>query len=249
MNEQFFWKQYEDLPGGIGYGRFSMEHWLTLAVLTALIICIALWFRKKSDSGRGRMMTAVPFLMVALECCKDIFLIKGGRFDIGYLPLHLCGLGMFVFLLHVLSGTEKWKGVFGEISVTLILPGAIAALLFPDWAHLYPVWNFMNLYGYLWHGLLIVFPIFCLIQRQVSLSIRHIHYDFFFLLASALPVYVFDRIFHCNYMFLIHPPGGTPLDWIEALTGPDWYLAGYAVFSGLVITLIYLLILAVRAIR
>ena len=239
---QTFWKQYEDLPEGLGYGRFSPEHWVTLAVLAALIICAAVWFRGRSPKARERIMAVIPAVMVCLECFKDAVLISQGRFGAGYLPLHLCSLGVFLFLLSAISRTAKWKGIFGEISVTLILPGSVAALLFPDWAHLYPVWNFMNLYGFLWHGLLVLYPILCVMQKQVSLSIRHIRYDILFLLCVVPPVYVFDRICGCNYMFVARPPRGTPLEWIASVTGEQWYLAGYTVFALLVIVCIYLLI-------
>ena len=36
--------------------------------------------------------------MVALEVFKDLFLVSVGRFGIGYLPLHVCSIGIFVFM-------------------------------------------------------------------------------------------------------------------------------------------------------
>ena len=243
---EYFWVQYEDLPAELGYGRFSPAHWGTLIVLAALLICAAGLFQRLDAPRRGRVMRVIPFFMLLLECSKDLFLLQAGHFDTGYLPLHLCSLGVFVFLLSACSRTEKWQRIFGEISVVLILPGSIAALLFPDWAHLYPVWNFLNLYGYTWHGLLVLYPILCLIQKQARPSIRHIHYVLLFLACVVPPVYLFDRIFHCNYMFLNWPPKGTPLAWIASITGDSLYLAGYALFSLLVILLIYAVIEAVR---
>jgi len=242
----YFWEQYESIPEELGYGRFSTEHWITLLVLAALIFITVRWFRKQKEKTKERVMRVLPFGMLALEAFKNGLLIYKGSFDVGYLPLHLCSLGILVFLLYSLSRSSKWKGIFGEIAVTLILPGSIAALLFPDWAHLYPVWNFMNLYGYVWHGLLVLYPLLCLAQGQVHLSIRHIHYDFLFLLCVVPPVYLFDQAFHCNYMFVNWPPKGTPLAWIASITGEQYYLAGYAVFAAAVITAIYLGIYAVN---
>ena len=215
---------------------------MTLAVCAALIVLLVLLFKALPEGGRHRVLKAVPWIMIGLECFKDLFLIRAGHFSVGYLPLHLCSLGVFVFLLSSLSKTARWKGIFGEIAVTLILPGSIAALLFPDWAHLYPVFNFMNLYGYLWHSLLVLYPLLCIAQKHVDLSIRHIHYDLIFLICVAPPVYVFDRIFNCNYMFVNWPPSGTPLEIIASITGNQLYLAGYAVFSVGVILLIYFVI-------
>lgn len=238
--------QYEDLPEGIGYGRFSPQHWATL-ILCAALILLAIWiFRKRSEVHRNRIIKGIPWIMIGLECFKDLFLLQAGHFGVGYLPLHLCSLGVFLFLLLSVSRTPKWKGIFGEIAVTLILPGSVAALLFPDWAHLYPVWNFMNLYGYLWHSLLVLYPILCLAQGYVHLSIRHMHYDWLFLACVVPPVLVFDRMFHCNYMFVNWPPKGTPLEMIASITGMQYYLAGYAAFSIGVILVIYLMIEVIK---
>lgn len=237
---EHFWKQYNDLPEGVGYEHFSMPHILTLAVVAALVFVIAVCFQRLDAPQQRRILVAIPWAMVALECVKDGFLLSVGQFSVGYLPLHLCGLGALVFLLEAHARTRRWQTVFSEIAVTLILPGALAALLFPDWTELYPVLNFMNLYGFTWHGLLLLYPILLIEAGRVHLSVRHIHYDLLFLLCTAVPVYCFDKAFRCNYMFLNWPPKGTPLAWIAGITGEEWYLAGYAVFAILVIGVIYL---------
>ena len=239
---KYFWKQQFDLPKGAGYAPFGPEHVATLLVIAVLITgCTILLIR----AGRGRQERFIrwfPWTMAGMEAFKDLYLVRIGRFSTGYLPLHLCSLGVFVFLFYSRSRSARWRAFWSEIAVCLILPGSAAALLFPDWAHLYPVWNFMNLYGYAWHGLLVLYPVLCLKQGLPSLSIRHIHYELIFLLVTAVPVCAFDRVFDCNYMFVNWPPAGTPLELIARLTGEQWYLAGYGLFSVCVIALIYLVI-------
>lgn len=238
--------------------RFSTEHIITLLVLGALIVLtvrlltagVPGGFGKSGVSGGSgttgesnprltRAMRVIPWIMVCLELFKDGFLIRSGHFGVGYLPLHLCSLGLFVFIAASLAGTERWRMIWGEIACVLILPGTIAALLFPDWAHLYPVFNFMNLYGYAWHGMLLLYPILMVKSGWTHLSIRHAHYPWIFLICAGVPVYVFDRIADCNYMFVNWPLKGTPLAWIAEVTGDKWYLAGYLVFALIVIGLIY----------
>ena len=233
---EYFWKQYEDLPQGLGYMRFSAEHIVTLLVLGALI---ALTVRLQTGNRLGRAMHSIPWIMAGLELLKDVFLIYAGHFGVGYLPLHLCSLGLFVFIAASLAKTGRWRMIWGEIACVLILPGSIAALLFPDWAHLYPVFNFMNLYGYAWHGMLVMYPILMVRSGWTDLRIRHAHYPWIFLICAGVPVYVFDRIAGCNYMFVNWPLKGTPLAWIAGVTGDTWYLAGYLAFAAVVIGLIY----------
>lgn len=235
---EYFWKQYEDLPPGLGYMRFSAEHIITLVVLFVLIV-LAVRILTGKRSRLESAMKVIPWIMVCMELFKDGFLVSTGHFGPGYLPLHLCSLGLFVFIAASLSKTDRWRMIWGEIACILILPGTIAALLFPDWAHLYPVFNFMNFYGYAWHGMLLLYPALMVKRGWTHLSIRHAHYVWIFMFAVAVPVYVFDRIANCNFMFINWPPKGTPLELIAQTTGDSLYLLGYAVFAAIVIGLIY----------
>jgi len=234
----YFWKQYEDLPPGLGYMRFSAQHIVTLLILGALLI-LTVRLLSAGSARLSRAMRILPWSMAGLELFKDAFLIRAGHFSTGYLPLHLCSLGLFVFLAASLSRTDRWRMIWSEIACVLIVPGTTAALLFPDWAHLYPVVNFMNLYGYLWHGMLLLYPVLMVKSGWTRLSIRHAHYVWIFMIVAAVPIYCFDRLAGCNYMFVNWPPQGTPLAWIAELTGDGLYLAGYAVFAVIVIGLIY----------
>ena len=234
----YFWKQYEDLPKGLGYMRFSAEHIITLTILGALIV-LAVWLLTRKSSRLAAAMRIIPWIMVCLELFKDAFLVRAGHFGVGYLPLHLCSLGVFVFIAASLAKTDKWRMIWGEIACIVIVPGTIAALLFPDWVHLYPVFNFMNLYGYAWHGMLLLYPVLMVKCGWTQLSVRHAHYPWIFMITAAVPVYIFDRIANCNYMFINWPPSGTPLEWIAQMTGGGFYLAGYAAFAVIVIGIIY----------
>ena len=159
---KYFWKQQFDLPKGAGYAPFGPEHVATLLVIAVLITgCTILLIR----AGRGRQERFIrwfPWTMAGMEAFKDLYLVRIGRFSTGYLPLHLCSLGVFVFLFYSRSRSARWRAFWSEIAVCLILPGSAAALLFPDWIQYYPVWNFMNLYSDTWHMNLILFPIFVL---------------------------------------------------------------------------------------
>ena len=242
---EYFWKQYEDLPSGIGYGRFSTEHMLELLVIalaTAMLLHLCL---RAEERKQQFVIRAVPLFMVCLEVFKDLFLLSCGRFSVAYLPLHLCSLGVFVFLLFAFS--DRRREVWAEIAACLIMPGSIAALILPDWAHLYPVWNFINLYGMTWHALLVFYPLFLLLRGDARPTIRHLHWNVLFLCCVVPPIFLFDKTYHTNYLFINWPPKGTPLESLAALLGVPGYLAGYAVFV-LVILLAEYAVYAVRSV-
>ncbi len=216
----------------MGYPLFGRTHLFTLACFGILLICAFLFFRRLSDRGQERMIRTIPFFMLALEISKDSFLAVRGFFGIGYLPLHLCSVGIFIFLLRELLPAPLLKEILGNTAFVLILPASLSALLFPDWTTLYPAWNFMSLYSYLWHTLLVLYPLLLWVRREINPSFRTFWQPVLVLLAVTPPVYFFDRHFGCNYFFLLVPLPGTPLQGAAELFGIGFYRLGLALLAG-----------------
>ena len=235
----YFWKQQDDIPAGMGYPLFGLAHLLcVLFTLTAVVIVIAA-FRRLGEKGQKRFLRCFPIVMVFLEIFKDIFLLSVHRFGIGYLPLHVCSIGIFVFLLREYLPWSRAKEVFGEIAFVLIMPASIAALIFADWTVLYPVWNFINIHSYIWHGALVLYPVLLMIRKEIKPSIRHIHWLVIFLCLIVPPIYLFDKHFGCNYFFVNWPVPDSPLSWCASFMGNPGYLIGYGAMVFITILLIY----------
>jgi len=225
-----FWTHQYDLPAGTGYEHWSRSHLLSILVIaSAIAVCL-----KCSARIKEWMKSMIPPVLAVMEISKDLYLHKVGHFGPEYLPLHLCGIGILVFLFAVYGG--RWRSFFTEIAMILILPGSICAILFPDW-NMYPVWNFMNLYSWTWHGFLVLFPL--LNMNWWKPEIKNIWKPLVFLSAIVPPVYLFDRRYGCNYLFINWPPEGTPLIWIAGILGVPGYLAGYALLTLVVMVVMY----------
>ncbi|MBR1660085.1 MAG: TIGR02206 family membrane protein, partial [Oscillospiraceae bacterium] len=63
---------------------------------------------------------------------------------------------------------------------------------------------------------------------------------FAILAALAAAVYVFDRVFSANYMFLLSPAAGSPLEWFSLFLGIPGYLLAYIPMLALLWALLYL---------
>ena len=239
---EYFWKQQDDIPFGNGYPLFGKEHIASTAVTLVMVVLFAFLFRKSDEKKQRRILKAIPLFMAALEIFKDLFLVSVHRFGLGYLPLHVCSIGIFVFMLREILPWKKAKDIFGEVAVILIMPGALAALIFPDWTYLYPVLNFINLHSFVWHGLLVLYPLMILINGEVKPSVKHIHYVLLFLCAVVPPIYAFDKKTGCNYFFVSRPEVSTPLEWIYNITGSKGYLIGYGVLTVSVILVEYVIL-------
>ncbi len=224
----------------MGYPLFGMVHIASVVVILLAIVFFVLFFFRLTEKKKKMIRRGLPIFMVILELFKDAFFLSVHRFSLGYLPLHACSIGIFVFLLREFLPWDKLKAIFGEIALILIMPGSVAALIFPNWTELYPVWNFMNLYSFLWHGLLVLYPMLIYFSGEVRPSVRHIHYEILFLCVVVPPIYVFDKHFGYNYFFVNWPEYDTPLEWMASFMGNPGYLVGYAALAVAVMLIVYL---------
>lgn len=225
---EYFWKQQDDIPPGMGYPLFGEIHILSSGI-TILIVLILICHLMKGDSRkRTFIIKLIPVVMLFMEIFKDAFLASVHRFSVGYLPLHVCSIGIFIFFLREYLPWKWAKDFFGELSYVLIMPGSIAALLFPDWTIYYPVLNFMNLYSYAWHGALVLYPLLLRRSGLIHPSIKHIHWPILFLAVITPIIYVFDKHFGCNFFFVNWPVSGSPLSFFASFMGNPGYLIGYA---------------------
>lgn len=239
---EYFWRQQNDIPYGSGYPLFGKEHIISTSVTLVAVVLIVLFCMKLDKKKQKMILKVIPLFMVFLEAFKDLFLVYIHRFSVWYLPLHVCSIGIFVFLLREFLPWEKAKEIFGEVGVILIMPGSLAALVFPDWTVYYPVLNFINLHSYVWHGLLVLYPVLLLLNGETKPSVRHVHYVILFLCVVVPPVYAFDRHFGCNYFFVNWPEKDTPLEWIAGFMGNPGYLIGYAILAIVVMLIEYLVL-------
>lgn len=245
---EYFWKQQEDIPAGMGYPLFGEIH-IFSSVITILIVLILINHLLKVGS-RKRMfiIKLIPVVMLLMELFKDAFLISVHRFSVAYLPLHVCSIGIFIFLLREYLPWKWAKDFFGELAYVLIMPGSIAALLFPDWTIYYPVLNFMNLYSFAWHGALILYPLLLRKTGLVKPSIKHIYQPILFLLVTTPLIYAFDKHFNCNFFFVNWPVPGSPLSYFESLLGNPGYLIGYAGLVLIILIIVYGIDLLIKTI-
>ena len=237
---EYFWKQQDDIPAGMGYSLFGTAHLLSVAVTLIIVVFLLLAVTRMEERKQKRFLKSMPLFMVVMEVFKDVFLVSVNRFGIGYLPLHICSIGIFVFLLREWLPWKWAKIMFGEIAFVVIMPASMAALLFADWTIYYPVLNFMNIYSYIWHGLLILYPVLLKVRGDINPSISNIRYVLAFLFVVVPPIYIFDKAFGCNYFFVNWPIPNSPLSLLASIMGNPGYLLGYAGLTLAVILLMYL---------
>ena len=170
----------------MGYPLFDVIHILSVVITLLFVLCGLKAFLQLGFRNRKKVLKAIPVVMFLMEIFKDCFLIRVHRFGLGFLPLHICSIGIFI-----------------------------------------------------WHGLLILYPLLLRTSGEIKPSIRHIYRPVLFLLVITPFIYIFDKRFGCNYFFVNTPPAGTSLQWIASVSGIPGYLAGYSVLVIAVFCIVY----------
>lgn len=207
-----------------GFGLFSAAHFIWLITGAAATALICFLYRRADTVIRRRMRIATASTTLVLELLKTILLVLAGDYGIGRLPLHLCGFSIYFCFIH--SFTKRAPhGVFSQFLYAFCMPGAVSALIFPDWTG-YPLFSFMTFAGFLLHFLITIYTVMQVSGSDIIPNLRKLPAGIIIMLMLAVPVYFFDRSTGTNYMFLNWPSPGSPLEWFSFLGRPG-YLIGY----------------------
>ena len=230
---QYFLDTVETIPDGVGFSYFDATHLIWLGVFVVAVFLNCLLYKRLDEKGRGRWQKIIAWLIVADEIFKDVMLIIGGRFEVSYLPLHLCSINIFLILLHAYRPSK----ILSNFMYTVCIPGAIAALLFATWTEL-PVLNFMHLHSFTVHILLAMYPLVLAICGVLKPSWKQIPKCLGLLLAMVIPIYGINILLDTNFMFLISADPGNPLYWFGEHGGS--HLLGFPVLITAILIVMYL---------
>lgn len=219
----YFFTPENQLPENVGFSMFGSVHFGILGAVALLSACMLVWFRKQPGSKQDRVMVISAGVMIGSEIVKDFILAVIGAFSVGYLPLHLCSLAMFTCLFY---SAHPHNRSCGQIMYSVCFPGALCALLFPDWTD-FPIMHFQSIHSFFVHTLLVQFSLFPLVSGRCRPGWPGIWKSIVFLTAAAVPVAGLNYLLHTNYMFLSHPSKGSPLEFLAGIPGRYGYLVGF----------------------
>lgn len=237
--EHFFYTS-NTVPEGLGIPHYGIAHlsWLAAAVL--FILGCSLLYRRLDTGGRRRMQIIIAVLIVLEEVTRDIFLVVTHQFSLNHLPLHLCSINIILIAFHAIKRTKTIDNFLYGICI----PGAAAALLFANWLEL-PVWNYMSIHSFTVHILLVAYPVMMTVGGELRPSIRQLPKCLLFVLALAVPIYIFNSVFDTNFMFLMYGEEGTPLVfWFQEHMGT--HLPGLALLAAAALTIMYAILFLCR---
>ena len=142
------------IPDGVGFSSYSATHliWLSAIFLVCIACCITI--RKLSPKGQRIMLRIVGIAAILQETLKNIVVDYAEGFSVWYLPFHLCGINLILIGFDLFKTSKTVR----DFLYFFCIPGALLALLFPNWTKM-PVWNFFHIHSFVVHGLLVLYPL------------------------------------------------------------------------------------------
>lgn len=242
---KYFWTYETDLPAGTGFSLYGRQHIIWMLVLFLGIMVIGGLYKKAlaGEKPARRIRFAAAFAAMFLQVIQGVYRIALGVYDVGTLPLHICSIASYAVFVHcLLRKPPKW---FSEILFFPLLPGALCAILFPDWTH-YPEFSFMSCAGFLVHGAIVLYIVLRMADGTVQPSPKRAWAPALFLAVYTVCLIPFDRHFQVNYGFLLTPSPGSPLMFIADIFGTG---AGYLFGFGLLVFAVMLLCYALAGVN
>ena len=224
-----------EIPNGLGWEHYGPVHLTYLIGFALACVILALVYRRGSKLRRRRIQITYAVIVVALEVVKQILCLVTGVYEPGLVPLHLCGMTIFIIVIHT-ARANRWTA---EILYSLCLPGAIAALLFSDW-NMYPIANFYCQQSFFIHFFEFSYPVLLLASGELRPRLTQIWRPALYLAIFTPPVYFFNKAFDTNFFFINTAAANSPLSFLQNLMGNPGYLFGYVGLVLVVWLLLYL---------
>ncbi len=220
---KYFFVYGSELPENVGFSLFGVCHFLWLIVLGAASVCYLWRYKKWTKRRRKAWDIVIGSSMAGWMIVRTVYLVVVGHMTVYELPLHLCSIAGILCCVH---SFVKWDWV-GQSLYAICLPGTVLALIFPDWTR-YPAIHFISIEGFCFHIGIVMYVGSQLIGGTIVPLMGRLWKVLLFLAVLVPPVYAFDRRFSTNYLFVIKPSAGSPLEWLADIMGIPGYLWGYA---------------------
>lgn len=221
---KYFFTARENIPKDIGFSLYDKYHLRWICLIALFIVIISIRYKNSQDFKRQIFRKILGISALLSEVYYQTVLIITKQFNINYLPLHLCGLSIFLCFFDSI----KSKLILREFLFCLGLPGALFAILFPNWL-IYPALNFASINSFIVHGLLMAYPVVIMVGGEFVPDYKRLPKCFLILINIAVPIYFFNKMFNTNFLFINTPSDGSPLVALEAWLGNPGYILGMVI--------------------
>ncbi len=201
-------------------GMFTIGHFVLIGITVIAIIISLKLTRKKSKEQVHKIITCLTIPICILEIVKIIFniTINSVKNINTYVPLYYCSMLIYAGLLSSF-GKGKVRRIGDVFLATGSIVGGIVFVLFPTTSiPSYPIFHFISLHSFFFHGTMIYLGLLVNITNYIELKKDDIKY--FVALVGTICVFalIVNNIFDSNLMFISKNFPNSPLEIIYNLT-------------------------------
>ena len=211
-----------------GYGQFSKKHFLLLFISILFIFFYCVYYINADAAHKIISLRIIATTLMIIEVIKFTVMAITKVNVLNNLPLEICSFGAYFIVIDSILLNNH---IVLQMLLTLFLPAAIMAILFPTSTAL-PAINFFTFHQFLYHDLIIAYVVARFINGDIIVRYAYVWPAILRLIMIAFVVYIIDCIFDKNFMFLRGSYGNFMLDIIKKKTGGGiGYTIGLVAFS------------------
>ena len=227
-------------PDKYSFSKFGLFHFTILGIIAVIMAANVRFYKNQNHRGKRKILQRISLALLFTEILRMSAALFTGQWCWEYLPLDLCGINIFVCIWHAYTKNR----VAAEILYSLCLPGALVALLMPNWNRV-PLYNFFGVHSWFCHILLVLYPILMLAGGYKP-NIKYLPKVLLITLAEAVPIFFLNKSLNTNFFFLNGTDGNPLLELGEKIFGSDLYFLVMLLLVPIVWGLLYAPWVAIR---
>jgi hypothetical integral membrane protein (TIGR02206 family) len=216
---EYFFASEAQIPSNLKLSLYGRTHLIWLGIIVVFIILLSIFYTRLKPYQKRQFKKSYALFIIFFELLRQITYLVLGRYELGLLPLHLCGLTELLILLHAFTKNKVIK----ESLYAMGLIGALMALLFADWLG-YPVVHFQSIHSFVTHGLLLGYVVMLLWSQELKPNEKLLPQVFILFFLICFGLYYFNKQYGTNFFFLNYPSPGSPLVIFEEWVGNPGYI-------------------------
>lgn len=237
-----FFLSEAQMPEGVGFKLYDTTHLLWLGLFVLLCVVSVIVYRKLGTKQRNIMRIAIAVTVIAMETIKNCVAAAIGDFGIGHLPFHLCGINVLLVTFCIFKRVRTVENFLYYIGI----PGAMLALLTPDWTNM-PCNNFFHIHSFVIHMFLVLYPFVLVAGGDLIPDLKSMPKCILLLIGFAIPALILNIIFDQNFMFLMNTAGIGFLQIFEDIFGAHQW--AFSILLPIIMLIMALPILIVNKIK
>lgn len=201
-------------------GIFTTGHFVLIGITIIGIITALKLTMKKSKEQVHKIIRNLTITVCILEIIKIGFNLKTDSIHNvnKYFPLYYCSILMYAGLLSSF-GKGKIKRTGDVFLATGAIVGGIIFILFPTTSlPSYPIFHFISLHSFLFHGIMVYLGMLVNVTDYIKLNIKDIKYYAILVGGLCVIALIVNSIFDSNLMFISKNFPNSPLEIIYKLT-------------------------------